>query len=90
MACKKDHSAIQDIMADLPLDQGGKGRTHKCAACAYEKGFEAGKKLEEIINLSEIFDSLEESQAKNQRHKSPHSAFAQGYLDGVKKYYKHK
>ena len=70
MACKKDHSAIQDIMADLPLDQGGKGR-HKCAACAYEKGFEAGKELEEIINLSEIFDSLEESQAKNQRHKSP-------------------
>ena len=57
MACKKDHSAIQDIMADLPLDQGGKGR-HKCAACAYEKGFEAGKELEEIINLSEIFDSL--------------------------------
>ena len=42
MACKKDHSAIQDIMADLPLDQGGKGR-HKCAACAYEKGLEAGK-----------------------------------------------
>ncbi|WP_314205274.1 MULTISPECIES: hypothetical protein [Capnocytophaga] len=86
MACKKDHSAIQDIMADLPLDQGGKGR-HKCAACAYEKGFEAGKELEEIINLSEIFDSLEESQAKNQRHKSPHSAFAQGYLDGVQAYY---
>ena len=86
MACKKDHSAIQDIMADLPLDQGGKGR-HKCAACAYEKGFEAGKELEEIINLSEIFDSLEESQAKNQRHKRPHSAFAQGYLDGVQAYY---
>ena len=34
MACNKNHSAIQDIMATLPEDQGGRGR-HKCAACAY-------------------------------------------------------
>ena len=61
MACKKDHSAIQKIMFNLPVDQGGKGR-HKCAACAYEKGFEAGKELKEVIDLSEIFDSLEESE----------------------------
>ncbi len=26
-------------------------------------------------------------QAKNQRHKSPHAAYAQGYYDGVNKYY---
>lgn len=89
MACKKDHSAIQKIMFNLPVDQGGKGR-HKCAACAYEKGFEAGKELKEVIDLSEIFDSLEESQAKNQRHRSPHCAFAQGYIDGVKAYYDNK
>ena len=89
MACKKDHSTIQNIMADLPVDQGGKGR-HKCAACAYQKGLEAGRELKEIINLSEIIDSLEESQAKNQRHKSPHCAFAQGYIDGVKAYYDNK
>ena len=49
MACKKDHSAIQKIMFNLPVDQGGKGR-HKCAACAYEKGFEAGKELKEVID----------------------------------------
>ena len=35
MACKKDHSEIQDVMEKLPVDQGGWGR-HKCAACAYE------------------------------------------------------
>ena len=52
MACRKDHSdqTIQKIMADLPEDQGGKGR-HKCAACAYQKGLEAGRELKEIINL---------------------------------------
>lgn len=86
MACSKDHSSVQPIMVNLPIDQGGKGR-HKCAACAYEKGVEMGKKLEENIDLDSILNSLEESQAKNQRHKSPHAAFAQGYSDGVKKYY---
>ena len=41
MACNKDHSAIQGIMAQLPYDQGGRGR-HKCAACAYEIGYKLG------------------------------------------------
>lgn len=86
MACKKDHSKIQSIMGRLPEDQGGKGR-HKCAACAYDLGFNAGYTLDEQINLSELLNSLEESQAKGQRHKSPHAAYAQGYLDGVNKYY---
>ena len=30
MACNKDHSNIQNIMVNLPVDQGGRGR-HKCA-----------------------------------------------------------
>ena len=34
MICKKNHSDIQTIMENLPIDQGRKGR-HKCAACAY-------------------------------------------------------
>lgn len=87
MACKKDHSKIQMIMANLPIDQGGKGR-HKCAACAYELGYEAGSQLKENINISAMLNSLEDSQAAAQRHKSPHAAYAQGYLDGVKEYYK--
>ena len=44
MACKKDHTQIQRIMSTLPTDQGGVGR-HKCAACAYEAGFEEGYNL---------------------------------------------
>lgn len=86
MACSKDHSSIQCKMANLPTDQGGRGR-HKCAACAYEKGKELGQQLEEHFDIGAIIDALPESQAQEQRHKSPHAAFAQGYLDGVKEAY---
>ncbi|KGN78153.1 hypothetical protein HW49_09125 [Porphyromonadaceae bacterium COT-184 OH4590] len=89
MACKKDHSKIQNQMRNLPYDQGGKGR-HKCAACAYEQGFEDGRNLKENVDLDQILDSLDESQAKAQRHKSPHAAYAQGYYDGVVDYYNNK
>lgn len=89
MACSKDHSTVQEIMNTLPTDQGGKGR-HKCAACAYELGFTAGYNLDEKINLGGLLESLEESQAQAQRHKSPHAAYAKGYLDGVNKYYTEK
>lgn len=86
MACNKDHSNIQNIMANLPVDQGGRGR-HKCAACAYEYGRELGRNMVEHFDIGQILDSLEDSQAQNQRHKSPHAAFAQGYLDGVNEAY---
>lgn len=89
MACNKDHSAIQDIMSTLPVDQGGKGR-HICAACAYEQGYREGITLKEQIDLEKILNGLEESQAKEQRHKSPHAAYVKGYLDGVKEYYRKK
>ena len=77
MACNKDHSDIQNLMATLPTDQGGKGR-HKCAACAYELGFNAGYCLEETVRIGDVLNSLEESQAGAQRHKSPHAAYALG------------
>ncbi len=86
MACSKNHDDIQSVMANIPTDQGGRGR-HKCAACAYEKGFELGNKMEEYFNIAQIIDSLPESQAAAQHHKSPHAAFAQGYLDGINHYY---
>lgn len=89
MSCKKEHSAIQEIMKDLPVDQGGKGR-YKCAACAYEQGFRDGYSLREQINLVYLLDGLDESQAKEQRHKSPHAAYAKGYLAGVNEYYRNK
>ena len=89
MACKNDHLSVQSIMVKLPVDQGGVGR-HKCAACAYELGLKAGFILEEQIDLNKLFEGLEESQAQGQRHKSPHAAYAQGYFDGVKKYYSNR
>lgn len=82
MACSKDHSAIQKIMATLPTDQGGIGR-HKCAACAYEEGFKAGYSLNGSLSIDSVLVNLEESQAGAQRHKSPHAAFALGYYKGV-------
>lgn len=89
MNCTKNHSKIQDIMKSLPTDQGGEGR-HKCAACAYEKGYEDGRILESNIDINQILNNLDESQAQNQRHKSPHAAYALGYYNGVKDYYNKK
>ncbi|MCQ2279645.1 MAG: hypothetical protein MJZ49_02435 [Bacteroidales bacterium] len=87
MACSKNHKGIQVIMSKLPIDQGGIGR-HKCAACAYEEGFRLGLNGEDDFNIHEIINDLEESQAQNQRHKSPHAAFARGYFDGINEYYR--
>ena len=76
MACKKDHSNIQSIMAKLPVDQGGVGRHN-------EAGYQAGYKLDETLSIDNVLMNLEESQAGAQRHKSPHAAFALGYYNGV-------
>jgi hypothetical protein len=82
--CQEEHRYSQGF-ASLPTDQGGAGR-HRCAGCAYEKGFEAGELRAEEIFLN--LDELPESQAGTVRHKSPHATFALGYLDGVHKSYK--
>ena len=79
MNCNKEHR-YEEKFKDLPLDQGGKGR-HKCAGCAYDKGFEMGKNFEENIDLDLM--TLPDSQAGTVRHKSPHAAFAKGYQDGI-------
>lgn len=82
MACKKNHSDLETIMLSLPTDQGGVGR-HKCAACAYEAGYQAGYNLDGTLSINHVLMNLEESQAGAQRHKSPHAAFALGYYNGV-------
>lgn len=82
MACNKDHSKLERKMLSLPTDQGGVGR-HKCAACAYEAGYQAGYNLDGSLSIDNVLSNLEESQAGAQRHKSPHAAFALGYYDGV-------
>ena len=69
----------------LPEDQGGAGR-HRCAGCAYQKGYEDGLHRREQLNLD--LDSLPESQAGTVRHKSPHAAYALGYLAGIEDSYR--
>ena len=87
MICKENHESIQAIMAELPTDQGGWGR-HKCAACAYERGYRDGMEHVEVIHLADIMNSLPESQAGKQRHKSPLVAYMRGYSDGITDSYK--
>lgn len=81
--CTRSHRYSKDFEL-LPHDQGGKGR-HKCAGCAYEKGFQDGLEMKETIKLN--LDGLPDSQAGTIRHKSPHAAYAMGYLDGVRQSY---
>ena len=83
MSCSDDHR-YEGIFQDLPVDQGGAGR-HRCAGCAYNRGVEAGSRMDEspVIDL----ESLPESQAGAVRHKSPHAAWALGYFEGVRQYY---
>lgn len=83
MICNKAHRHASMFDA-LPEDQGGAGR-HRCAACAYEKGYADGLQRKKIINLD--LDSLPQSQAGTVRHKSPHAAYALGYLRGVEESY---
>lgn len=82
MACNKNHSNLEAIMLSLPTDQGGVGR-HKCAACAYEAGYQAGYNLHGALSIDNVLMNLEESQAGAHRHKSPHAAYALGYYHGV-------
>ena len=77
MICKKEHSDIQTLLATLPNSQGGPGR-HKCAACAFEEGFDDGMKGIKR-NVDSVLETLPEGQAKNQRHKSCESAYEKGF-----------
>lgn len=81
-----EHSHRYDSKFDaLPDDQGGAGR-HRCAGCAYERGYADGLERKERVDLD--LDSLPLSQAGSVRHKSPHAAYALGYLRGVEESYK--
>lgn len=77
--CNREHRHWP-FLESLPHDQGGHGR-HKCAGCAYELGYQAGRMREENLHID--LESLPLSQAGTVRHKSPHAAYAQGYYDGV-------
>ena len=82
MACNKNHDDVQHIMKNLPTDQGGVG-CHKCAACAYKVGSAAGYNLDGSLSIDGVLANLDESQARAQRHESPHAAYTLGYYHGV-------
>lgn len=82
MICNRDHTNIDIIVRDLPIGQEGSGR-HKCASCAYERGYSDGLNKVEQIDLTTLFNSLDESQRGAHRHISPHAAYALGYFNGV-------
>jgi hypothetical protein len=81
--CQKDHR-YWATFGSLPFDQGGIGR-HRCAGCAYDRGFQDGLLRNEQLDLA--MESLAESQAGSVRHRSPHAAYALGYYDGVRRSY---
>ncbi|MGR2667323.1 hypothetical protein [Vibrio campbellii] len=77
------HQHRYDPMFELlPEDQSPLAGRHKCAGCAYEHGYEKGMSKEQCIEID--FSILPYSQAGTVRHKSVQTAFAQGYLDGVR------
>lgn len=77
MICCKEHAQIQDLLAMLPISQGGPGR-HKCAACAFEEGYDDGiKGVKRDVDI--VLEQLPDGQAKNQRHKSCEAAYEKGY-----------
>ncbi len=80
--CNRDHQEIQDVMKEIPIDQSGIGR-HKCAACAYEKGYTDGSNKVLKIDLETILTNIDISQAGTQRHRSAHLAYIKGYFDGL-------
>lgn len=77
MACKKEHSDIQNLLATLPNSQGGPGR-HKCAACAFDEGYADGMKGVKR-DVDSVIELLPDGQAKNQRHKSCEAAYEKGF-----------
>lgn len=83
--CQHEHRH-DPYFSRLPLDQGDFGR-HKCAGCAYERGYQAGLSRIVVLNAEEQVNQIPHSQAGSVRHKSPIVAFAQGYTDGLFEYY---
>lgn len=83
--CQRPHRN-DPFFSLLPKDQGDFGR-HKCAGCAYEKGFELGSRKILNIDLQYEIESIQDSQAQEVRHKSPYLAFALGYSEGLEQYY---
>ncbi len=86
----------EGLMETLPRNQGGEGR-HKCPYCAYDRGYEAGRrraKAERDRNwycerhrrgdpaLDEVIGVLPENQGGVGRHRCPYCAYERGLRAG--------
>lgn len=62
------------------MDRGGLGR-RRCAGCAYDNGFLDGLERKERLHID--IENLPRDQDGPIRGKSPHAAYAIGYIDGL-------
>lgn len=90
--CSHGQESTEDVIRKLPHSQAGTGR-HKCAVCAYARGFEDGlcnnpitqgelcehNSEAPVVTLAQLIDS----QAGIERHKCTNCAYARGYRDGI-------
>ena len=77
MSCQSDHRFNPDLQK-LQDSQAGDG-SHKCAGCAYERGFWDGRAgTRNVIDPAQ----LDDSQAAMGRHKDPVKAYNLGYTHG--------
>jgi hypothetical protein len=77
MICKKAHRH-DPLFEPLPEDQSYPAR-HRCAGCAYEVGYNQGKRGERKIFSPE---KIPFSQAGYVRHRAAEEAFELGYSTG--------
>lgn len=80
--CTKPHR-YNPIFGTLPDDQKVYRGRHKCAACAYETGYDDG-----FSQRSPHFErnALNESQIGEVRHKSCEAAYNLGYYHGLERH----
>ncbi|MBO4556177.1 MAG: hypothetical protein J5706_05395, partial [Elusimicrobiales bacterium] len=76
MICNKEHRFLEDFK-QLPDSQGGELR-HKCAGCAFERGFWDAICWKSMANPSELESKLPDSQAGTVRHKDAYEAYKHG------------
>jgi len=82
--CLKEHSETDEIIKELPINQGGRGR-HKCASCAYELGHHDGEEGVDKQDLDVINLKLPRSQRGKRRHISTEHAYNLGYENAILK-----
>ena len=78
-----EHRYSNPILSSLPESQRQPRGRHKCAACAYDRGFDDG-----LAHLEPNFDpsQLDDSQAGAGRHKDCAAAYNKGFYYGLEEH----